>query len=134
MCAVLFSNIVSAQNPKNSANPYDYAGKIHNELVSKYISEYANKDHSADEICQIIEGYAKNNSLLVKLGETSVDCSVVKQGVEDFSNQFRNVIKSSKMSSKAQRKAQDLIDYMFDLAFKSADTKYSEFYSYVVSY
>lgn len=131
---MLVSLNVNAQTPNNKANQFDYAGRIHNEVLEKYISEHGDKSHNANEICQIIESYALQNSELVKMGETDVDCSLVKQGVADFSNQFRNVIKSSKLSTNAKAKAQELIDYMFFLAFKEANTEYSEFYNFIVKY
>lgn len=131
---MLLSLNVNAQTPNNKANQFDYAGRIHNEILGKYISEHGDKSHSASEICQIIESYALQNSELVKMGETDVDCNLVQQGVADFSNQFRNIIKSSKLSTNAKAKAQELIDYMFVLAFEEANTEYNEFYNHVVTY
>lgn len=124
----------SAQNPANKANEFDYAGKIHNEISTKYLTDYKDSKHDARNVCSIAEGYTLKNAKLVQLGEASVDCDLIERGADDYANQFRNVVKSSELSSNGKAKAQELIDYMFELAFKEKNTSYNDFYNYVVAF
>ena len=81
--------------------------------------------------------YGKNENLqkLPDAKENSkVDCDIIKQGIDDFSNQFRNIVDSLNITEKAKAKLQELIDYNFDVAFKTENTNYNEYYKHIIDY
>lgn len=125
---------MTLRDPSNPKNKFDYVGDIHNQIVSEYISKYGREKRPTEEICQLIDDIASQNEDFQKRNLEKVDCEMIKKGVEDFNNQFKNIVNSLDISSAAKNKLQELIDYLFELAFKSENTSYSNYYDYVIKY
>lgn len=129
---------MTLQNPSNPKNKFDYVGDIHNQIVSVYVEKYGREKKSTDEICKIIQEIAINNENLQKLPDakenSKVDCDLIKKGIEDFPNQFKNIVESFNISTKAKSKLQELIDYNFDIAFKIENTSYEEYHKHIIEY
>lgn len=126
------------QNPSNPKNKFDYTGDIHNQIISVYVEKFGREKKSTDEICRIIQEIALKNENLQKLPDakenSKVDCDIIKQGIDDFSNQFRNIVDSLNITEKAKAKLQELIDYNFDVAFKIENTNFEEYYKHIIDY
>lgn len=129
---------MALQNPSNPKNKFDYTGDIHNQIISVYVEKFGREKKSTDEICRIIQEIALKNENLQKLPDakenSKVDCDIIKQGIDDFSNQFRNIVDSLNITEKAKAKLQELIDYNFDVAFKTENTNYNEYYKHIIDY
>jgi len=129
---------MTLQNPSNPKNKFDYVGDIHNQIIFVYVKKYGREKKSTDEICKIIQEIAINNENLQKLPDakenSKVDCDLIKKGIEDFPNQFKNIVESFNISRKAKSKLQELIDYNFDVAFKIENTSYEEYHRHIIEY
>lgn len=129
---------MALQNPSNPKNKFDYVGEIHNQIISVYVEKFGREKKSTDEICRIIQEIALKNENLQKLPDakenSKVDCDLIKKGIEDFPNQFKNIVESIDISTNAKSKLQELIDYNFDVAFKAENTNYNEYYKHIIDY
>lgn len=130
---LLLSANITAQNPANNDNPYDYAGRLHNVILDDILKDYNKSDLNINNICDIVESKTKANTELIDLGATDVDCDLLSQGVEDYTNQFSNLIESSRLSDRGKYKAKMVIDFMFDSAFSDKEISYQELYNFYVN-
>lgn len=129
----MLSANITAQNPANNDNPYDYAGRLHNDILSDILAEYKKSDININNVCDIVESKTKTNRELIDLGATNVDCDLLSQGIEDYTNQFSNLIETSKLSSSGKLKARIIINFMFDSAFSDKEISYQKLYNFYVS-
>lgn len=129
---------MKTNNPANPKNKFDYVGDIHNQIVSVYVQKYGRKERPVNEICMLTQEIASENEDIQKLPDADanikVDCDFIEKGLEDFTNQYKNIINSLDITEKAKKKLEELVDYMFELSFSPYDTPYQDFYSHVVEY
>jgi len=124
-------------SPGNSKNTYDNIGRLHNVILEEFLSKFAGKGLTVEQICSETEKIASNNKEFVSLSNESIkpiNVAMIKNASEDFKNNFQTVINNSKLSAEGKLRAQELIDYIFSVGFNAQYTKYSDFYNYVVSY
>lgn len=129
---------MKTNNPANPKNKFDYVGDIHNQIVSVYVQKYGRKERPVNEICLLTQEIASENEDIQKLPDADanikVDCDLIKKGIEDFTNQFENIVASFDISEAAKFKLQELINYNFEISFQVEDTEYSLYYNHVVEY
>ena len=123
---------MTAQNPANNNNPYDYAGRIHNEILNEVLMEYDTSEINVDNICNIVESKTKKNKELIDLQATDVNCDLLQDGVDDYTKQFVNVINSSQLSEDGKMKAKEVVNYMFEKAFSDVEISYSDLYNHYI--
>ncbi|WP_074406378.1 MULTISPECIES: hypothetical protein [Aquimarina] len=110
----------------DSKNPYNYVGEIHNEILNEFVLNYSGKRLSVDEIVSIVEGLANENPrfLSIKDEEAPVDPSDILRGIDDFGNNFHNIINDLRLSSRAKNDLKVLIDYLFDNAYSEREPNF----------
>ncbi len=122
---MLGSFSVKAQsNPKN---PYDYAGKQHNKVISKSLKKYSITKFSDKQLAfvnNLIDSYnIKGKRLTI---------NEINFIMDDYKNDFKNVINKSDLSSTGKKIIQDLISNVIKMSYDEKIT-YTIFYNSVVS-
>ena len=89
--------------PSNKENPYDYAGKMHNDALEAYFSSPV-KISSITGIVQFLNNYVSTHfNRSARLKSTDLPSSdVVRKVLEDKENDFKNVFFNAGVSSDAQ--------------------------------
>lgn len=124
------------QAPANNNNPYDYVGKIHNQIVEEFSSKHTGKGLSTEEIFAITYEIAKNNQEAKSRGLKieKADHMVLNNVIRDFNNDLKNIVREINISDKGKTKAQTLINYFITIGTKPTKPTYSEIHSYVVQF
>ena len=129
---LFLTTVTEAQ--ENPTNPYDYVGQLHNQIVQQaLLIERKNSESTADDV----ENIALSNGLFSKQfpsysKNSGIINGFIKQGVNDYNNNFRSTINGLNISTDAKGYAQNLVDYMFTSGMSSNPSSYSEFNSYVI--
>lgn len=135
---LMFSQVSFGQtSPANSKNSYDNVGRLHNIILEEFLSKFAGKGLTVEQICSETEKIANNNQEFLSLKDENykpIDVAMIKNASGDFKNNFKTVIDNSKLSAEGKLRAQELIDYIFSVGFNTQYTRYSDFYNYVVNY
>ncbi len=110
----------------DSKNPYNYVGKIHNEILNEFVLNYSGKRLSVDEIVSAVEAIANKNVnfLNIKDEESPVDPSDILKGIDDFGNNFHNIINDLKLSEQAKKELKVIADYLFDSAYSEREPSF----------
>jgi len=132
MALVITSLSVCAQQPANSRNPFDNAGRIHNQLVEEYLRRYPSGHQGINEAATAMQAIANNNAEYRGLNESPIDARAIEAGAPDIKNNFRNVVNKVKVSASAKTEIQSLIDHMFTIA--DGTSGQAEFHRYVLAY
>jgi hypothetical protein len=96
IATVMFGFAGNAQ--ESSKNPYDYAGKIHNDVLDVFFKKYYKPKMSFDEISQITKKLFLNNDDFIKyFGENDYSKinftkDYMNETIKDLPNQFKNII------------------------------------------
>ncbi len=120
---------------ENRANPYDFVVQLHNQILEESL-KLGNK--STNEIPETVENIAlanadfanrcpnySKNAELVK--------GIIKTGINDYNNNFRNAISQLNISSDAKVYSQKLVDYMFAGGISSNPPTYEDFNTFVIN-
>lgn len=109
---------VNSFGQANSKNPFDHAGRIHNEIVLEYLRLHKASVSTADLIQKVKSVSNANNSFinLKPENKTFPSVSFLENGVTDFKNNFKNVVANSGLTSEGKLEAQKFIDKMLTLA------------------
>lgn len=132
MALVITSLSVYAQQPANSRNPYDNAGRIHNQLVEEYLRRHPSGHPGINDVAAAMQAIANNNAEYRSLNETPINARAIETGAPDIKNNFRNVVSSVKVAASAKTEIQSLIDHMFTIA--DGTSGYAEFHRYILAY
>lgn len=132
MALVITSLSVYAQQPANSRNPFDNAGRIHNQLVEEYLRRFPSGHQGINEVATAMQTIANNNADYRGLGESPIDARAIEAGAADITNNFRKVVSNAKVSAAAKTEIQSLLDHMFTVA--DGTSGYAEFHRYVLAY
>lgn len=131
------STIVLAFNGNaqgNTANNLDYVGKIHNEILSDFIKQSKGKRLSNEEVLNLVKEITLNNEDYAHhygkeyYGLTNEQ---VAMGINDFQNQFENIVNNLKICNEAKKVLNDLLNETFKTDAKGMD--YDSYYAYAVN-
>ncbi|KFF17755.1 hypothetical protein [Flavobacterium hydatis] len=124
--------LVQNVNPSNPANIYDFAGKLHNDILNIYLA--ANYQHTTiAQISQEIEAIAlTNNDLMILDVETNLssDPNLIQEIVNNPQTKLNHVIENSIMTNSAK---ESLSNFMNDIHVLES-TPYEEIYQSIISY
>ena len=86
---IVLSLVASGQaNPNNAL---DYIGRIHNDVVTSFVNQYAGQGLTIAQICANTERIANSNTDFLKVKDASytpVRASLIEEASADFKNQF----------------------------------------------
>lgn len=109
----------TVQQYSNSNNPYDYAGKQHNQIVSEFLTKYGNEKLSIEETIKLTNKICDEHDLQ---GER-LTLKQFNYGMSDIKNNFRGTVEKSNLSSNGKKELQTLLDYMVVNGFKGSVNK-----------
>lgn len=120
---------IDPNDPGNATNPFDDAGKMHNEAVKLFLEKYSDEKLSVEEILD------RSYEICVSLGMKGEKLSAVDfySGMNDAKNNFRSIINSTDLSNSGKLKFQELIDYMMNNGL-AGSLKISEFNKYILTF
>ena len=119
-----FFSVVGQSNPKN---PYDYAGKQHNKIVSDFLKKYSTTKFSDKQLVfvnNLIDNY--------KIRGKKLTINEINFIMNDYKNDFKNVVDKAKLSLIERKLVQELINNMLNMSYNEKVT-YKIFYNSVVS-
>ena len=125
------SNEVS---PSNAANPYDYVGHIHNELLYAYYKT-AHQPHGIVSVMERLDSIGSEHIDFVNLasnGYMAPDTAKVAFILEHQITCVAEIIALSGLSLKAKSTLSTFISSV--LAFSTAEDDYAVIYSFIVAY
>jgi len=136
MAVVLVSVNTWAQVPTNNNNPYDYVGKIHNQIVEEFLNKHSGNDLSTEEVFNITAEIAKNNPEIKSRGFKieKADYRAFEEAVSDFSNDLKNIVGKMNVSNKGKTRIQTLFNYFITIGTKPTKPTYSEIHNYVIQF
>jgi hypothetical protein len=93
--------------PENAQNQYDYAGKLHNDAISKYLKNYIHKGLTVQRIADFsnkfvmdnrnsIQGLAYAQGRMVASDLSSGE--IIQKVLDDKDNDFRNIFANADVS------------------------------------
>src|SRR5690554_5470048 len=122
LVAVILVSVGSfAQNPANPANPYDYVGKIHNQIVEEFLDKYAGVEMTTKEVFLATEEIAKKNKDVISRGIKieSTNPAVLDELLRDLDNDLKNVVAGLNISAAGKVKVQSFLDYLIEIGTNS---------------
>ncbi|MBP4137243.1 hypothetical protein [Flavobacterium geliluteum] len=128
----LSERLVPEGSPENLANIYDFAGKIHNDILDIYLSSN-DQDTTIAQISQQIEKIAVQNNefMLLNSGTNiSVNFIVIQEIINSPQTLKDQTIANSTMTSGAKK---SLSDFMNVIALWHDDS-FAEIYEFIISY
>ncbi|MWB94947.1 hypothetical protein GON26_11255 [Flavobacterium sp. GA093] len=94
--------MLTGLNPENTANPYDIAGKIHNDILDAYLTGY----HTCSTIAQVsqkVDSISALNNDLLNLGTSSpVIYGDIQEIIDSPQTALEQAIANSPMTSTAK--------------------------------
>ncbi len=129
----MFGFVGSAQ--ENSKNQYDYAGKLHNDILTQVLKTKGTGNLSVNEVCNLVDKFGGSNSEYQELTGSSyetIDSKEVSVLLEDSSSNFDNVINKSSISNNAKNQIISLRNYI--LSIEKTNDSYSDVYNYIVKF
>jgi len=137
LVAVILVSVGSfAQNPANPANPYDYVGKIHNQIVEEFLDKYAGVEMTTKEVFLATEEIAKKNKDVISRGIKieSTNPAVLDELLRDLDNDLKNVVAGLNISAAGKVKVQSFLDYLIEIGTNSTVPTYASIHSYVINF
>jgi hypothetical protein len=126
------ARLVQDLTPENPANIYDFAGKLHNDILDVYLA--GNYHHTTlAQISQQIESVAaaNNNLLLLDTGiNLSVDLNIIQEIINNPQVKLDQAIVNSTMTSAAK---DSLSSFMSNVILWN-NQSYEEIYESIISY
>ena len=124
---------MAASNPANPKNEFDFVGEIHNQIVSEFITETEGQKLTNKEVLEKVESITLSNTDYSKhfgteyygLTEEQVD-----EGINDFSNEFENIISDLPISEESKAIFNELIGKTFEI--ENSQLSYEEYKDYVL--
>jgi hypothetical protein len=126
------ARLVQSQTPENSANIYDFAGQIHNEILDVYLTgNYQN--YTIAQISQQIELIAAQNNNLTSLNvgaNLPANTILIQEIINNPQTKLDQIIANSAMTLAAKN---SLSSFMFDMPLWQ-NLSYEEIYEYIIAY
>ena len=102
----------------NSKNPYDSAGKIHNDVVTEFLTKYGSQNLSTSKTIELTNAICDSRGMEgPRLTEMQFNA-----GMKDIKNNFKETVSKSSLSSNGKIELQRLFDYMVNGGFKGGIT------------
>lgn len=130
MAVVLVS--VSSFGQANSENPYDYAGALHNELLTNFFKKkqgYLNVDET---LILVKEVAMKNRNYTSRFGNNYIDFpkGEINKFVADYPNKFVNYIDQINLSNPSKGIIKEVV--LFTMDEKNKDISLENYRAYLV--
>ncbi|KQO24943.1 hypothetical protein ASF10_07160 [Flavobacterium sp. Leaf82] len=126
------ARLVQNMTPENPANIYDFAGKLHNDILDAYLS--GNYQYNTiGQISQQIETIAaQNNDLMLLTSGTNLSPNliVIQEIINNPQSKLDQTILNSTMTIAAK---DNLSNFMNDILLWENDS-YEEIYQYIISF
>lgn len=126
------ARLVQDLTPENPANIYDFAGKLHNDILDVYLA--GNYQHTTlAQISQQIEAIAaaNNDLMLLDIGTNlPIDLNIIQEIVSNSQVKLDQVIVNSTMTSAAKNSLSSFMNNL--LLWKNQS--YEEIYQSILSY
>ncbi len=135
MAIFLLSFVVGAQAQSNPQNEFDYVGKIHNEVLSKFIQQNGGKKSSISQVIEQVKAITLANADYSTRFGTQIPTiteAQVKEGFADYPNQFKNLIAATNISNGTKAKLNELLGIISNAQGKNSS--YEEVYALIVAY
>lgn len=125
-------DIIVSSLPANNANPYDQAGKIHNEIWTAYGSTATPATMQA--IVDRVETLANSNAAFVALLPSYHPVSPLRLQyiLDNPSTSFGETLNASGLSAAAQQSLKNFADGLLPIC--AGDALYGEIYNYITAY
>ncbi|PZV24001.1 MAG: hypothetical protein DCF12_17960 [Snowella sp.] len=117
--------------PFNSANPFDGAGTIHNELLTSYYNHYPQPTETESIIALFYEK-AKAHSFFSTMSSSPILPSELNMLLKQPNIALQDFLESSNLSEKAKTSLNIYIEALLDYADSSDD--YAVIYDYITNY
>ena len=123
-----------AQNltPENPANAYDFAGKLHNDILDIYLTGNYQYNTIA-EISQQIEAIAMMNSDSVFAGLKTNEPVNIEE-IQDIVNNPESKLNEAIVNSSMTNVAKDSLSSFINSLFLWENAAYEEIYEFIISY
>lgn len=121
----------------NDDNPYNFVGKVHNEILSTYLNEYSDNITDISIIIKRVDELGNKNSNFLDVKDTNYmipSSDLIKNGALDFDNQFSNVISDLNISNNAKSKLSELINYFFSKTEQAKSPSFEDVDNYFISF
>jgi len=106
-----------SQGVGNTRNEFDYAGVLHNQILEKFVNEVDFSGMTYEEVLKEIKTIALANkgylSMFKKHKYVGLSVDQVNSSINDFSNEFENVVNSTELSVMAKAKLNELLSRTF---------------------
>lgn len=126
------AHMMEELTPENPANIYDFAGKIHNDILDAYLTAN-HQDTTIAQISKQIEAIAAKNEdlILLKSGtNVPVDFIVIQEIINEPLTVQNQTIANSMMTTAAKI---SISNFMNAIALRENDS-YQEIYEFIISY
>jgi hypothetical protein len=117
--------------PFNSANPFDEAGTIHNEILTNYYTHYPLLTDT-DSIIDLFHWKAKEHSFFSSLTASPILPNELDMLLKEPDIVLQDFLESSDLSEKAKISLNGYIETLLDYADSSED--YAVIYDYITTY
>lgn len=117
--------------PFNSANPFDGAGTIHNELLTSYYAHYPLPTET-DSIIALFYENAKAHSFFATISSSPILPNELDMLLKEPDIVLQDFLESSDLSEKAKISLNGYIETLLDYANSSED--YAVIYDYITTY
>lgn len=109
-------------------NDFNFVGQIHNEIICEYYQIFGEEEDDLDIIISRLDSIAEENENYLSIKDSnhiSVDKNLILNGMDDFENQFENIVKELNLSDSAEVRLNNLVNYLFSLTGQEQMPTYS---------
>ena len=124
----------------DTANPFDYAGQIHNEVVQAYLDKYPDGTRNITEMAAVTDALCLENDKFREHYGTEIvptDPQVIEKIVRDYENDYtfiREMISQKDVSELTKEKLKDLIDFIITESQQEREPNYEVFDSKLANF
>jgi hypothetical protein len=113
LIATVLSSTAFSQGPANSRNTVDYAGVIHNEVLTEFIHQNTTPNMSINEVLKKVQPLVlKNKNYIKRFGSeyTGLTYEQVVENMPDIANNFSTMVNNTRYSSEAKEYLNELLN------------------------
>lgn len=135
---VIGSIQVQAQNPANPENPYDYIGKIHNEILHEFRTKHKKPNMSIEETYAVFNDLVSQNltarkyNIIIDNSKADKSIQLLKNGETHFKNNFKDLTGTLDVSTLAKEEISKVFTFIFKTALDK-NMNFQDFHHYSIN-
>lgn len=125
----------NAQAQSNPQNEFDYVGKIHNEVLLKFIQKNSGKKLSISQVLEEVKATTLANAdYSARFGTQAIQITEdqAREIAIDYPNQFKNIIGTLSITNDAKTKLNELLSIISNA--QKNNSSYTDIYNKIVAY